>query len=210
MSLKPWYGSTIAEQEAHAFSFMQGADYWGPTIPLTATEIERVDDGYNTWVTTRDNLQVAKDALRAAQADFDNARAAMIRTMQQVGAKVRVSPNTTDEILSAFGMTIPSGHTGGSAPQVPTDLVANPGSPGVNVLSWKRNGNAPRTIFNIEVRYGATGPWQLIGVTTRTKFQHEGQTPGRFAIYRVTASIRDLQSGYSNEAAIYAPMLSVA
>ena len=45
--------------------------------------------------------------------------------------------------------------------------------------------------------------WTIIDVTTNSKYQHKGCTPGKRAAYRIRAKRGDKTSGYSNAAAVY-------
>ena len=85
----------------------------------------------------------------------------------------------------------------------PTSLLASPDSSGVNSLAWNRNGNKPATTFVIEAMLGASTTFEQIGTTTKTRFDHTGQTPGVKATYRVTAERADISSLPSQSVTVY-------
>ncbi|MCX6154175.1 MAG: hypothetical protein NT007_08445, partial [Candidatus Kapabacteria bacterium] len=88
-------------------------------------------------------------------------------------------------------------------PIPPTDLLANPNPNGTNKLSWNRNGNPQGTIFIIEMQDRPGFPWVLIGTTTKTTYDHQGQMPGITKYYRVRAQRNDTTTEPSNEAIVY-------
>jgi hypothetical protein len=89
------------------------------------------------------------------------------------------------------------------APQTPTELTAQGSSGGTNALKFNRNGNKKGAIFIIEAKIGAATGYAIVGTTTKTNFNHTGQTPGVKAMYRVRAQRGDQFSEYSNEAVVY-------
>lgn len=67
-------------------------------------------------------------------------------------------------------------------------------SNGTNELRWKRNGNQQGTTYYVQFTTDLGATWQTAGITTKTKFDHMGQTPGQRIGYRVTALRADRQS----------------
>lgn len=88
-------------------------------------------------------------------------------------------------------------------PITPTGLAVLGFGDGTNKLSWNTAGNAARTNYIIEFRVGPTGPWQFLNTTTRSKYDHTGQTPGVRLEYRVKAKRPAGESNYSNIAVVY-------
>lgn len=171
------------------------------TLQLTTGQATALTTLSNKFETAYTNSQVAKVNAKGKVGAKNIARGDCEEMIRSV-AKVINASNTIPETLKAdLGITISPSPIGPVTS--PSSLVANGFDNGQNKLSWKRNGNAPRTAFLIEVKYGATGPWQFVAITSKTRFVHEGQTPGQMTTYRVFAQRNDFQSGASNLAVIY-------
>lgn len=55
----------------------------------------------------------------------------------------------------------------------------------------------------VAAAYHGTTDWEIIVVSTMTKFKHMGQAPGSEIAYRVYARKRNLESAPSNSAIVY-------
>lgn len=58
----------------------------------------------------------------------------------------------------------------------PLELSATGYENGSNKLTWKRNGNPNTTTFLVEYRMGGSAAWNLVGVTSKTKYTHATPT----------------------------------
>lgn len=72
-------------------------------------------------------------------------------------------------------------------------LVATSDGQGLVKLKWKANGNKPRTQYLVEVRHSPSERWTFLGLTTRTRFEHQA-TVGVYIGFRVIAH-RGVRSG---------------
>lgn len=114
----------------------------------------------------------------------------------------QANPAVPPELIAELGLTVRGG--GGSSPLfAPANLVADGCSNGINMLKWSANGNISGTQYIVEAAYDGTTDWDFVDVTTKSKFDHEGQTPGRPVVYRVYAKRAGQKSGFSNEATVY-------
>jgi len=87
-------------------------------------------------------------------------------------------------------------------PITPTALAVLGFSDGTNRLTWNTAGNAPKTTYVIESRTGA-GPWTYVDSTTRSKYDHVGQTPGVHIEYRIKAKRPAGESAYTGVVSVY-------
>jgi hypothetical protein len=162
----------------------------------------------STAATQFNAAYLAQEAARAAAigatalADQEWAEAKAI--VGKYNAMFQAIPGISPELLGELGLTVPDG--GGTIPvYVPTDLSALGCSNGVNTLRWKRNGNESGTIYVIEAAYDGTNDWQIVDNSTRPKFDHANQEPGRFVRYRVYAQRGATKSAPSGTASVYDP-----
>lgn len=107
------------------------------------------------------------------------------------GMKERMGFDTNGQSSSIVGIMVPS------------DLLVNGTSDGINHLKWNRNGNRYGTAFIIEAKIGDSSTWTIIDVVTVTKYDHKNQTPGVKIQYRVRAKRSEMESTPSNTATVY-------
>ena len=160
-------------------------------------------------ITLRDDLQVgieaentARDAAKAATAQKDNLRRAANLQASFRTKTILANPNLPVSLKEALGLNVPSPPVA-SAPRIPADLAVNPQATGVNVLTWKTNGNTGTTQYVVEQKRSQLGPWHMVGTTTTRTFIHTGQVPGQHVIYRIRAQKKTIQSQPSNAATAY-------
>ncbi len=84
-----------------------------------------------------------------------------------------------------------------------TGLTVAPSGDGTNLIKWNRNGNSPSTNFIIECSQEDQSDFRFVGSTTKTKFKHEDQIPGRTQWYRVFATRAGASSGRSQHVSVY-------
>lgn len=111
--------------------------------------------------------------------------------------------NVTDSLIELIGFDVKTQNSGSSGISVPTALLVNGTSDGINHLRFNRNGNRQGTNFIIEAKIDDSNTWVIIDVITNTKYDHKNQTPGVKIQYRVRAKRGDLESTPSNVAVVY-------
>lgn len=131
----------------------------------------------------------------------------LVRTTseEQFRAAARVitaNPAISSALKSELGLNVSPSPVG---PVLPVDDLSVKGfSNGDNKLVWKRATNAQGTVFQVQAKVGGTGPWVIVGTTTRIRFTHSGQTPGVAMLYRIVSERGGTLSSPSNEASVYA------
>jgi len=68
----------------------------------------------------------------------------------------------------------------------------------------------PTTTFRVEMMLSEGKEWIFVGNTTKTKYEHTGQTPGVTIYYRITATRADMESEPSQTVSVYAPSAQTA
>lgn len=168
--------------------------------PAQLTEIQNQNTLFATSVTDQQNAQAAA---RGAVADCTTERADSIELIGRYAAMWKANPAVSDELIAQLGL--PPRNQGGDHLPVfaPADLAALGCSNGVNSLKWNRNGNFSGVSYVIEAAYDGTTDWEIVDVSSLTKFDHADQVPGREVAYRVYARRRNIESAPSNTAIVY-------
>lgn len=115
---------------------------------------------------------------------------------------INANPAISSALKSELGLNVSPSPVGPVAPV--EDLSVKGFSNGDNKLVWKRAGNKGGTVFQVQAKIGGTGPWTIVGTTTRIRFTHSGQTPGVAMLYRIVSERGGTLSSPSNEASVYA------
>lgn len=170
-------------------------------LGLSGPELTEINDAANEFNEAYTTSETAKNAARGAVAMKDESRVSTTEVFRRFARQFLADPNVPSSLLAELGLNVGSGSSG--PVQVPTELSAVGYDNGENKLRWNRNGNAANTVFVVEARVGNTGEWFFVDVTTKTRFTHDGQTPGTEVFYRVYAQRAGSQSGYSNIAVVY-------
>lgn len=201
---KPYYKMSKAELRAMMQTFTTVATANATPLGLSPAQISEIG-GQNTLFNTSLNDQTAAQATaRGAVADCTTERSDTIDLISRFAAIFKANPAISDELIAQLGL--PPRNQGGDHLPVydPTNLSALGCSNGVNELKWNKNGNFAGVTYVIEAAYDGTTDFEIIDLSTTTKFEHFDQTPGREVVYRVFARRRNIRSGYSNTAVIYA------
>lgn len=170
-------------------------------LNMTSSQALQLTGMATAFQTAFGDTDEAKLNLASKVATKNTIRAVSEESFRAAAKFVNSNGNVSSGLKAELGITITPSSAGPVAN--PSELVAVGYDNGQNKLAWSRNGNAKGTSFSIEAKYGASGPWTFVAYTTKTKFTHNGQTPGQMVTYRIIAQRDDLQSGASNQATIY-------
>lgn len=112
-------------------------------------------------------------------------REQIIRRVRAYTREFKAKPDLSPVDLGLLGVvkTQP-----GHPLQMVTRLVIVPSADGTNLIKWDRNGNSQTTNFIIECSPVGQNDFRFVGSTTKTRFKHLNQIPGRALWYRVFAS----------------------
>lgn len=170
-------------------------------LGLTAANVTEITNAASNFATKLSASEAAKAAAHGAVATTKAQRTSSTATFRKFARLFMANPNIDKNLLGQLGLPTTPGTLGPVTN--PINLSATGFSNGQNKLKWGRNGNSSNTTFNIEARIGDSNTWTWVGSTTKTKWTHEGQTPGTQVTYRVFAQRAEVRSGYSNEAVVY-------
>jgi hypothetical protein len=163
-------------------------------------EISNLVSTYNGYISDKNT---ARGTYQKAVEDTMGAQKALLSAERTLIQWLQTNPNMTDGLRRALGIAQRGDVTRNTPPNIVSDMTATPSAQGFNTVKWKPNGNKRPTTYRVEVWYGGTGTWQLVGETTRSKIVHTGQTPGRTASYRVTAIRANMVSLPSEIVTVY-------
>lgn len=166
-------------------NFASQCSAYSTLLGLTAPQVaqiealpENFEEGFNGNVS-------AKAAAKAAVQNKNRLRQSTEATARQYARIFKANPSVTPELEAQLGIISSST----SGPVVPvSELTVTGCSDGVNQLRWNRNGNAQGSIFVIEYQLTGSTDWDLAGVVTSSKFDHDEQTPGVEMAYRVVTT----------------------
>lgn len=161
---------------------------------LTAGQVTALNDKHlalsNAWGT----LVAARTASLGATDVKDAALADALGDLRELARIVQSHPGASNQLKHDLGLPV---HDNQPAPVIPSDpstLAAVVGENGRIFLTWDRNGNKSGTNFIVQFREGASGPWQFVASTTKSRYVDEGRTPGVYLQYRVYAVRAERQS----------------
>lgn len=173
-------------------------------LGLDTAELLEISTAKSQYEAAFANQESARAAAKGATALCDQEWGDALATVSKFNAMIQAIPGISPELLGELGLNVPGG--GGSIPVFsPTNLSALGCSNGVNTLKWDRNGNESGGTYVIEAAYDGTNTWQIVDTSTRTKFDHTNQEPGRFVRYRVYAQRGQSKSNPSGTASVYDP-----
>ncbi len=145
----------------------------------------------------------AQDAAKAATAAKNTSRTNSDNLVRTLARRIAANPAVTPALKQQLGLTVRDTTRTTIVPVAPSTLAVEGRADGTNILTWSANGNKSGTQYIIEAKIGAATAFSQIDFTSKTTFNHTGQTPGVMVVYRVKARRTDMTSAPGNEAAIY-------
>ena len=172
-------------------------------LGLLPADITALSGAQATFSGNLGQMKAMQASAKSAVANKDTSRKTVNNQVRSIVRRIQSNPAVTVALKNQLVINPrnkPKTHT---PPAQPTSLLASPDSSGVNSLAWNRSGNKPTTTFVIEAMTGTATTFEQIGVTTKTKFDHTGQTPGVKVTCRVTAERADMSSLPSQSVTVY-------
>lgn len=119
----------------------------------------------------------------------------MLQNVRALVNTIQAQPTVPDNLKALLGITVRAASGVSTPPITPTALVAEPHASGVNTLSWKTMGNKGTTQYVVyakayspAVSLDAEAGWNMVGQTTRGRFDHRGVTAGQPLAYKIVAA----------------------
>lgn len=175
----------------NTFSSVCAAD--AAELGLSPAEVAEIATAAAQYESDILEVIAAKAKLSSVVRNKDDQKAASRDLISRYAKRFRANPEISDVILTKLQLApheTPGTHT---KPTTPLALNATSDGQGNIKLIWDRNGNRQTTVFQIEVRYSPSDPWQMLGVTTQAKYRLRS-TPGSFISFRVFAHRNSLVS----------------
>lgn len=145
---------------------------------------------------------VARDASRAAVAQKNLTRRALIALLKQVRDTL-IANNAPKDEYAVAGFDYQDQVLTSYTAQDPTDLSAFGYSNGVITMRFSGNNKPGRVVYEIWRRHGDTVGWSIHALTRRQRYVDTGITPGQYYEYKVRAVAARSVSNFSNSAVVY-------
>lgn len=197
--LVAWLGNflTVANAEISSLGITQ-AD-----LTVITTDTGTLTDDLTTLTSAKAALQGAIRAKDASIKQVDKDVRALVKRIQS-------NPHVPASLKAQLGMTVPAPAPTKMPPVTPASLLATPLAIGVNALKWHKSGNKASTQYVVLAKTMTAGVsvyddsgWNIVGQTTRSRFDHTGVTPGVPMAYKVLAARADQASLPSLPATVY-------
>ncbi len=173
-------------------------------LNLIADQITAMTDITVEYERKLDEVVALENALKEGVKGKDLCRSDLETLFKGITANIQLIPGLPDSLRAALNITIKDKIPSPLVPHQPEDLKAEGSPAGVNYLDWKKGDNKSGMVYVIESRSKDEADFRLVDMVTATRYQHKGQTPGKFMIYRIRARKGDNYSIPSNEASVYA------
>lgn len=184
-------------------NFVQVAAQHETELGITAYDIASISGQTQDFDSAMTQAFAALMAYRGASAGKKTARKNAEKIIRTYVKRFQVNPNVSDATRAALQIPIYKKPSGPLIPVVPQQLMATPHASGVNNLHWKPNGNKQGVLYVVQAKPSGNGEWTTVGVSTKTRYAHLGNTPGMPMRYRVAAQRAQKISRVSNEAGVY-------
>lgn len=161
------------------------------SLGLSEEEVATVLEESNGFKESMRAVVQAKAAYLGAVAGKNSQRSEASQTIRSLARRLKANPIASPEALRQLGIL----HKSSEGPvRTVKELTVVGNSNGINLLQWNRNQNSARTTFIVECAQGLSDVWEIVDVTSTTRFEHRDQTPGVFLRYRV----RSIRAGKSS------------
>ena len=181
--------------------FNRKSDDFLATAAATASAILEKNPGYNvpavkaealsmagaSLSTLIDEAKTAQDAAKAATIAKANGREAALGALNAI-ANVVYTNGTSDPMIQALGFAPRQVPSRPVAPVVVTGVTARALPDSSIRLEFKRTGNRPTAIFQIERSFDNGATWTIVASSQATKATLTGYAPGVTVLFRVTTT----------------------
>jgi hypothetical protein len=156
-------------------------------------EVSQFRSAYAAYVSSRAEA-------RGFTATKNVKKESVLATVRAFTREFKGKPNISPGDLATLGVV----RSRVSRPlQLVTKLNVQPFADGTNLITWNRNGNSETTNFIIEYTSADREDYRFVASTTKTRFKHLNQTPGRPLHYRIYASRAGKQTTPCTPVSVY-------
>jgi len=203
MGNKDYVDPNDLQFKEQGIKFLKALTVHAITLGINQTQVDGFTNNKTAFEGALQGHLDARAAALTASGLKNDTRSLFEKNFRNLATFIQGNPAATNEIKQEFGLPIHDTTPSVVVPVQCTDLTAQGLQSGTNVLDWKSGGNKPGTIYVIEKKFKDDPAYSYVDVSTATKYNHKGQTPGVFMLYRVIAKRGDLLSEPSDEAAVY-------
>ncbi len=198
-----YFPSNDARYAAWLAIFNSVAGTNATTLGLSPSDLTALNASLTNFNAAVSNATATRNAAKAAMLSKQTNRKNSSALVRGYARRIQANPNVSVAIKQQLGLPIHKTPSGAVVPTVPAALVATPHAAGFNALKWKPNGNTQGTVYVVEVSLSGSTQWTQVGAVTKTRFDHQGVTPGQTLYYRVSAQRGKETSAPSNDAVVY-------
>ena len=148
-------------------------------------------------------VELTKSAARQAVKDKDKKWEETIDVTGEYNGIFQNDKKIPQSLIEALGLRVHDTTPSHEVPFQPSNFTVKGFDIGKNKLKWNRNGNKSGTQYIIEVKYALDGEFQNVDKVTATSYDHQKQTPGVPAWYRITLRRGKLVGDPSETVAVY-------
>lgn len=189
--LSQWLGNFITVANANL-----------PALGLIAADVSvlqtlknELDAKITADTTAREAASAASEAKQAA------VKSAMTGATPRA-KMILANPAVPAALKEQLGLKLPKPRAN-TPPTTPVAVTVLASPNGVNAVSWSAGTNIRTTQYLVQQKRSQNGAWTIVGATTKQRFEHKVQVPGRHVLYRVIAQRGDVESAPSVEAVAY-------
>ncbi len=154
-------------------------------LGLSPARLQELQDEVTQYEIALDQYTTQIFAARGATATKNLKREQIVRRVRAYTREFKAKPDLSPGDLGLLGVVKTQT---GQPLQMVTNLIIVPSAEGTNLIRWDRNGNSQTTNFIIECSAGGPTDYRVVASTTKTRFKHVNQIPGRPLWYRVLAT----------------------
>lgn len=167
-------------------AFISQATANATLLGLEPSELDALTSEASNYSDVLDQVEAAKNLLRSAVRAKKKSQSEIRALLAQFAKTWRADPAIPDNILAEMNVAPRQGQGSQSPPVTPTQVNYSINTEGVVRLRWKRNGNKPGTVFNVERSADGVTNWAVVNTSTSTKAIFQ-TAPGVTVYYRVVA-----------------------
>jgi hypothetical protein len=170
---------------------------------LVTVDVTNLNTAKTNLDTANVNVESTKEAYRAAVVARNVATRTAVATARAFSKKVQGYAPCPANLKMQAGLNVRKTPEKQTPPNDPNKLVATGFDNGTTLLTWLTDSNKRGTVYQIEAQSPGETDFKIIAVTSKSRYELTGQTPGEMVTFRVCAIRSDMMSGYSNTAVVY-------
>lgn len=199
---KPYYDLTNAEFLLFLNNLIKVIETHIADLPITQAQLDALIARRDSFGQKLNDQIAAEDAARAATRNINDERPLGNEDVSYWNTTFKKEKSIPRELIVQMGFKTGDSRTS-TPPSMPLNLSVKASADGENTLKWEANDNKPNTIYIAEQQPDGTEKWEYLASVNALSFVHKGQKPGTQVAYRVKATRKGEESGYSNVAVAY-------